>query len=554
MQLRDYQQQAVEAAIESMRSGGSTLLVMATGLGKTVVFAEIIRRYMSQGTGRRALVLAHRVELIQQAAATLRRICQCDVEIEMGEQRAREDMYHRAPIVVSSVATQVARAGDQRRMHRFDASKFGIVVIDEAHHAVADSYRMTLEHYRTGRCRVLGVTATPDRADEAALGEVFETVAMDYGIREGVQAGWLVPVKQRLVSVRSLDFTACRTTAGDLNGADLDSIMRYEETLHGMVYPTIELAGDRRGVIFAASVAHADRISEILNRHRAASAISVNAKTHPDERREMFRGFSEGRYQWLVNVGVATEGWDDAALDGRGVQVIAMMRPTKSRALYCQMVGRGTRPLPGTVDGLATPQERCAAIAASAKQAVEVLDYCGNSGRHRLVHLADALAGRDADELAERAERAVARAAQQNGEAAVDVLALMDREEVLMKREAEARARRGIVVRAKYATQEINPFALIDLAPDRDANWERGVPASEKQLALLRRMRVGIPALLTRKEASRLIDAAMATPTPGQAWVLQKHGLDPRDFTRKSASVEIDRIKESGNGIRQVQG
>jgi len=554
MQLRDYQEEAVASAIEAMRAGGSTLLVMATGLGKTVVFAEVIRRYMSQGTGRRALVLAHRVELIHQAAATLRRVCQCDVEIEMGEQRAREDMYHRAPIVVSSVATQVARSGDQRRMHRFDAKQFGIVVIDEAHHAVADSYRMTLEHYKTGRCRVLGVTATPDRADESALGSIFDSVAMEYGIREGVQSGWLVPVKQRLVSVRSLDFTGCRTTAGDLNGADLDSIMRYEENLHGMVYPTIELAGDRRGVIFAASVAHADRISEILNRHRSASAISVNAKTHPDERREMFRGFAEGRYQWLVNVGVATEGWDDAALDGKGVQVIAMMRPTKSRALYCQMVGRGTRPLPGTVDGLDSPDARRSAIASSAKQAVEVLDYCGNSGRHRLVHLADALAGRDAEDLAERAERAVHHAAQDQ---AVDVLAVMDREEVLMRQEAEAKARRGIVVKAKYATQEINPFALVDLAPDRQANWERGVPASEKQMALLRRMRIGIPALLTRREASRLIDAAMATPTPGQAWVLQKHGRDPRDFTRKTASIEIDRIKgnkEASNGERQVQG
>jgi superfamily II DNA or RNA helicase len=548
MELRDYQERAVSSAMDSLRGGGSTLLVMATGLGKTVVFSEIIRRYMAQGTGRRALVLAHRAELIHQAAEKIRAIVGCDVEIEMADLRAHEDRFYRAPVVVSSVATQVAGSGDRKRMHKFNPEHFGIVVVDEAHHAVAGSYERTLAHYMQGnRCRLLGVTATPDRADEIALGKVFGSVCFEYGIRQGIEDGWLAPIMQRMVSVRSLDYSQCRTTAGDLNGADLDGVMQYEETLHGMVYPTIEIAGDRRGLIFAASVAHADRVAEIINRHRAGSAVSVNASTPADDRRNLFRGFSEGRYQWLVNVGVATEGWDDSALDRRGVQIIAMMRPTKSRALYSQMIGRGTRPLPGCVDGIEGSDARRQAIASSAKPHITVLDYCGNAGRHRLVHCADALAGKDRDVIADCAGAAMRRDAV---DADVDVLALMTREEAELKREQEAERRRGLRVKAAYVSALIDPFALVDLAPDRQQAWEKGIPASEKQLSVLRRLKVGIPDRLTRKEASRLIDAAISTPTPKQSAVLLRAGLDPANYDRRSASAAIDQIMQGKEATR----
>ena len=547
MELRDYQERAVTSAMDAMRLGNSTLVVMATGLGKTIVFAEIIRRYMMTGTGRRALVLAHRAELIHQAAQKIGVVAGCDVEIEMGELRARESTLYRAPVIVSSVQTQTAGRNGSMRMHKFNPKQFGIVIIDEAHHAVGDSYRKTLDHFKQGGCRVLGVTATPDRADESALGSVFDSVAFEFGIREGIEAGWLVPIRQRLVSVTSLDYSSCRTTAGDLNGADLDGVMQYEENLHGMVYPTLEIAGDRRGIIFASSVSHAERITEIVNRHKPSSAVFVCAATPTDERRSLFAGFAEGRYQWLVNVGVATEGWDDAALDRKGVQIIAMMRPTKSRALYCQMIGRGTRPLPRTVDGINDAQSRREAIASSAKDGVTVLDFCGNAGRHRLVHVADALAGKDPDEHAGRIANEVVDRAGHDAE--VDVLEILSRAEVQAVKEREASTRKGLVVKAGYKSQLIDPFQLIDLAPNREAAWANGIPASEKQLTVLRRLKVDIPDRLTRREASRLIDAAINTPTPAQAWLLLKNGLEPSDFTRRTASEAIDAIKAG----KQVQ-
>lgn len=541
MILRDFQEEAVTAVMQNLRGGGSTLLVMATGLGKTVVFAEVIRRYMLQGTGRRTLVLAHRNELIHQAAESIRRIVQCDVQIEMGDLRAKEDGFYRAPVIVSSVQTQTAGRGENKRMHKFDPKQFGLVVVDEAHHAVGNSYTATLAHYlKDGNCRVLGVTATPDRADEIALGKIFDSVAFEYGIREGVSNGWLVPIMQRLISVKSLDFSSCRTTAGDLNGADLDAIMQYEETLHGMVYPTIELAGDRRGIIFAASCAHAERITEILNRHKAACAVFVHAATPEDVRREMFRGFSEGRYQWLVNVGIATEGWDDAALDGKGVSVIAMMRPTKSRSLYAQMIGRGTRTLPRVLEGITDPIERRAAISMSAKPSLTVLDFCGNAGRHRLVHCVDALAGKDADPVTvERVERSI----ETLGEC--DVLHMLTYAEKVQAQEIEATKRRELKVKASYASTLIDPFSLIDLAPDRESNFQRGTPASTKQMEVLRRLKVQTPNLLTRREASLLIDAAINTPTPKQAYVLERAGLNASDYNRRTASLEIDKIMKA---------
>ena len=541
MVLRDFQELAVTNVMDKLRGGGSTLLVMATGLGKTVVFAEVIRRYMMQGTGRRTLVLAHRNELIHQAAESIRRIVDCEVQIEMGDLRAKEDGFYRAPVIVSSVQTQTAGRGDNKRMHKFDPKQFGLVVIDEAHHAVGNSYTATLAHYlKDGNCRVLGVTATPDRADEVALGKIFDSVAFEYGIREGVSNGWLVPIMQRLISVKSLDFSSCRTTAGDLNGADLDAIMQYEETLHGMVYPTIELAGDRRGIVFAASCAHAERITEILNRHKAACAVFVHAGTPEDVRREMFRGFSEGRYQWLVNVGIATEGWDDAALDGKGVSVIAMMRPTKSRSLYSQMIGRGTRTLPNVLNGISDPIERRAAISMSAKPSLTVLDFCGNAGRHRLVHCVDALAGKDADPVTvARVESSI----ETLGEC--DVLHMLTYAEKVQAQEVEASKRRELKVKASYASTLIDPFSLIDLAPDRESNFQKGTPASTKQMEVLRRLKVGHPALLTKREASLLIDAAINTPTPKQAYVLERAGLNASDYNRRSASLEIDKIMKA---------
>ena len=148
-----------------------------------------------------------------------------------------------------------------------------------------------------------------------------------------------------------------------------------------VVFCSIEMAGDRKTLVFTVSVAQAHGVADVLNRHRAGSAAAVDGKTPADERARLFHEYGAGRLQHLVNVGIATEGWDDPSTD-RPIEIVAVARPTKSRSLYAQMIGRGTRPLPGLVDPLRDADHRRAAIAGSIKPALMVMDYAGNAGKH----------------------------------------------------------------------------------------------------------------------------------------------------------------------------
>lgn len=539
--LRPYQNEAVEAVEREFLTNNSTLLVMATGLGKTATFGEMIRRMSTNG--KRCLVIAHRSELVEQAARHIQTRVGINASVEMAERRATTGGYS-DPVVVASVQTCVAERGGAKRMERFNPSQFSLVVVDEAHHATSSSYRDVINYFTAGGAKVLGVTATPDRADEEALGQVFDSVAYEYGVAEGIADGYLVPIKQTMVTVSSLDYSDCRTTAGDLNGADLDRVLKYEETLHRMVEPTVKIAGERRTLVFCASVEHAERVAEIINRYKPNTAAFVSANTPQDRRRTIFRDFGDGKYQFLCNVGIATEGWDDPATDNKGVQFIAMMRPTKSRSLYCQMVGRGTRTLATVIDGLETPEARKAAIAASAKKCVTVLDFVGNCGRHKLMRVADALGGTWSDAVRDRATAKSEQDANNSLLVEVDVLEQMDEVERDLKREAEQKRRTFIKVSTTYKTQDINPFSSLGIVPQRIPGWAKRIPASEKQLTFLKRNNVPNVDNLNTKEASQLIDHIMSSPSDKQAWVLRKAGLDPAQFDRKGASEAIDKIKK----------
>jgi len=540
IKLRDYQQNAVKSIYDSWRENDSCLVVMATGLGKTVVLSQVIDDSI-RNNGGRWLVVAGRQEIVEQNFRTLSKVTGQDVAIEMAENRTYEFGFRKPKVISASVQTLIANNNGRARMEKFNPNEFSGVIIDEAHHAVSRSYQQVIDYFNAGGTKVLGVTATPDRADEMALGKVFEHVAFEYDVVEGILNGWLVPIKQCAVNVSSLDFSGVRTTAGDLNGAELSDILTYEENLHRMVYPTIEIARDRRCLIFAATVAHAERIAEIINRHSSGKAASVRAGTPKDERRDIFRRYANGDFQFLVNVGIATEGWDDPATDGRGVQMIAMMRPTKSRSLYSQMCGRGTRPLPGTIDGIMDSGDRKKSIANSNKKALTVLDFVGNAGRHKLMHAGDILGGKWTDEVVSR----VYENAQKTEQEEIDLLLEMNMEEANLKREAEARRRSFVRVRADYNLEEVSPFDFLGVVPKRVPGWFKGKPITDKQASLLRRN--GVPNLqeLNVAQASQLIDHIMSRPSDKQAQVLKRAGLDPNEFDRQSASDMITKLKNN---------
>jgi len=506
--------------------------------GKTVLFGHVAANW-DQG---RVLIVAHRDELIRQAADKVGQIVGEQCDIEMGDDYAdMGSLYRRSHVVVTSVQTM----SRQRRQNRFKPEDFGLMVIDEAHHAVADSYRSVIDHFaKSGGLKVLGVTATPDRADEAALGKVFETVAFDYQINDGINDGWLSPIDQQYVFVEGLDFSNCRTTAGDLNGQDLERIMTEEAMLHKVVDPAMQLAAGRKTLVFASSVAHADRMCEIANRHREGCAAFISGKTPIEERREILKQYSAGHYQFLFNCAIATEGFDEPSI---GCVVVA--RPTKSRALYAQMVGRGTRTLPGVIDRWPDPEDRRRAIAESDKPNVLVVDFVGNSGKHKLITTADILGGNYDDEVIERAEKQ-AKEKSKAGKSS-DML-----EEILAAQKAieeEARRkRRQLIAKAQFGTKAVDPFAIYDIAPKREPGWHKGRKPSEKMLNTLRKFGVDDRQLeqLSFTQASQLIGESIKRRekklcTFKQAKTLAKNGFDTNVGFAEASRI-IDALAKNG--------
>lgn len=523
MNLRGYQFEAVEAVEEAWKSRRSTLLVMATGLGKTVTFAHIAAR-IPRG---RIMVIAHREELIRQGAAKIEAVTGNPCEIEMADERADGNRFQQSRVVMASKDTL-----HEKRLARFNPDNFSALIIDEAHHAVSPSYRSIVNWFtKNPALKVLGVTATPDRLDEQALGKVFESCAFVYDIVDGINDGWLTPISQRLVRVDSLDYSRLHTVAGDFNGRELAELMEYEENLHKVADPILKLARWKKTLVFAASVAHAERLAEILNRHRTNSARMVSGKTPKEERSRILADYRKpagalGSFQFLVNVGVFTEGFDEPT-----IELVAIARPTESRSLYAQMIGRGTRPLPGLVDHLDTADARLDSIARSKKPCLEVLDFEGNAGRHKLVTVADVLGGNYDDEIIEKANKAAREAGMPMD--MIEALAAAQRERHAERERERMHAltkRNALKGKAEFSTQAISPFDVLDLEPWRQRGWDNDEPASEKQAAFLEK--AGVPTVgLTKRKASQLMSEVIHRRNTGlctykQAAILKKHGYE----------------------------
>jgi superfamily II DNA or RNA helicase len=547
LKLRPYQLDAVRNIETEWKDHRSTLLVLPTGTGKTTVFSEIIRRAFP----RRALVLAHREELVFQARDRIKAMTGWRVDVEMGSARADMACMFGGPrVVVSTIQTQASGGDGGGRMTRFDPRLFGVIVCDESHHSVSPQWRKVLSWYmdQNPDIKLLGVTATPDRADEEALGQLYETVAFDYEIQDAIGDGWLVPVTQQMVHVEGLDFSGCRTTGGDLNGGDLAKVMEYEENLHRVVAPAIQIAGDRRTLVFCASVDHAERMCELFNRHRAGAAAWVCGKTDRDDRRKTLADFSAGRVQIVCNCGVLTEGFDNP-----GVEVVIMARPTKSRSLYAQMAGRATRPAEDIAHGLnehEAPEARRALIEASRKPSCLIVDFVGNSGRHKLMTSVDILGGRVSEKI-----RALVTKKLGSGKPMRVDEALTEAEEEQKAREAKARAREAaqraaLTAKARFTAQTVNPFDVFDVTPVAERGWDRGKRLSEGQANVLRKQGID-PDTLPYGQARQLLNELFRRwdgnlCSFAQAKILQKRGM-ATNVTRDEAKRMIDEIAVKEN-------
>ena len=483
--LRPYQQEAVDAIFDEWTRSPSTLLVMATGLGKTVIFSEVVRRW-EQGSGR-VLILAHRKELVDQARDKTGLHTGSVPNVEMGDRRAnRHGLMVKSNAVIGSVQTLARKA----RRERFDPAEFNCIVVDEAHHAPSKSYQKVIEYFSQGSdTKVLGVTATPNRHDKRGLGATFGTVAYQMDIQQGISEGWLVDIEQRYVVIESLDFSKVRTKAGDFNEQDLAAAMgmgagelhllqKQEKMLHAIADPTVKEADGRPTLVFAVNKHHARRLTDVLNRHDGVTAQCILAETRDDDRKRAVRDFQQGRLQMLVGVGVFTEGFDAPACS-----VIAMARPTKSLALYCQCIGRGTRTLAGVVESVPRAGDRVRAISESAKPKVTVLDFVGNSGRHKLVSSANVLGSSYSDEeIAEAVKTMKDKKKPSNTAESLDE-ARARLEKLAEERRSERARRARIRATARYSREWVDPFGDQSRAIRHMGQLVGG--ASDKQVAYM---------------------------------------------------------------------
>lgn len=517
MELRPYQQEALAAVERELAARRSTLVVMPTGSGKTVVFAAAAERFRGRG---RVLVIAHREELLEQAADKIQRATALSTGIEQAERRVARLFL--PDVVIASVQT-LARA---KRRETFRPEEFALVVVDEAHHAAAASYRDILDYFRVAR--VLGVTATPDRSDAARLvPTVFESIAYRYSIRTAIRDGWLVPIRQCRVRVDGLDLSSVRTTAGDLNEGDLERVLTASVPLQDTARRLVQAAGERRTMVFSATVAHARALAAAIAQYEASGgARAIDGEASPDERVGFLADFRAGVFRHAVNCQMYTEGFDEPT-----ISCVAMVRPTKSRSLYTQAAGRGLRLSPET-----------------GKKDLLLLDFCGNAGRHALVEAVDLLVEDDAPKARERAKKILAKEPQ---------LTLL---EALVRAEREAAHPPALALPAQpdFRLEAVNPFVSLETTlgfrlpvrhPDAPRATDRQVEALEVGGVDMAKLGVGG---LDLRQASAVLDAISRRRAAGlcslkQLKLLERFGHeDAARITSARACVLIQQLRAAG--------
>ncbi len=363
--LRDYQQKAIAAVLAAKDRGlHRVMVVMATGCGKTTVFAALVDEF-ERSYAAPSLVLAHRHELLVQAA---NRIASFSPRLQVGIEGGDRN----APFECQAVVAGVQSIGrpDSKRLDWFHP---GLMIIDEGHHAPADTYQNAMRRFGAydGSCFTLAVTATDHRMDNKPLhgvtGAIFEDVVYRFGLRDAVREGWLVDLKGFRVAT-DVDLSGIKSVGGDYNQGQLARAVNTAERNYVAYRHWREVAGDRRTIIFCVDVQHAKDVTELFRTHHV-EAEHVDGTMKMEKREGILRRFNSGATQVLVNVDVATEGFDAPATD-----CILLLRPTQSWSLYAQMVGRGLRTLGGTVDGFETPSVRRRAISDSLKSDCLVID------------------------------------------------------------------------------------------------------------------------------------------------------------------------------------
>lgn len=513
MELRPYQLKAKLAIQAEWDKGVSkTLLVLPTGTGKTIVFAKLIQDLIEDG--KRALVLAHRGELLEQAADKIKAATGLLCAVEKAEETCLGSWFR---CVVGSVQSLMRES----RLKKFAHDHFDAIIIDEAHHAISDSYQRVLGHFPNAR--VLGVTATPDRGDMRNLGQYFESLAFEYTLPQAIREGYLCKIKAQTIPLK-LDLTGVGQQAGDFKAADLGSAL--DPYLYQIADEMIKYCMDRKTVVFLPLIKTSKKFCRIL-KEKGFRAAEVNGES--DDRSEVLSDFDAGRHDVLCNSMLLTEGWDCPPVD-----CIVVLRPTKIRSLYAQMVGRGTRLYPD-------------------KDHLLLLDFLWHTERHELCHPAHLIC--ESEEVAKKMTENLEQAGmpmdieEAEIQASEDVVA--QREEALAKVLAEMKNRKRKLVDPLQFEMSIQAEDLASYVPA--FGWEMG-PPSDNQKQALERLGIFPDEIDNAGKANLLLDRLAARRAEGLTTPKQIRFLESKGFQHvgtwqfEAAKRLIDRI--AGNGWR----
>jgi superfamily II DNA or RNA helicase len=493
--LRPYQEEAVAGVLRSWQDFDRALGVAPTAAGKTVIFAKIIEARLDNGP---CLVLAHRDELLQQAREKLHAACGLRSQLEKAESYADLD----AKVVVGSVQTL------SRRVERFPANHFPTVIVDEAHRTLADSYLKVLGRF--SQAKVLGVTATPDRGDKKTLGSFYQDISFEIGLIPLILAGYLARIRVQTVPLR-IDLSRVKTRGGDY----------AEEDIGGALEPLLEQIADeltvhapgRKTLVFAPLVRTSEQFAGILrSRGFAAEMICGDSR----DRAEILARFKTGKTQVLVNAMLLTEGYDEPSID-----CVLVLRPTKVRSLFAQMVGRGTRTFPGKADLL-------------------LLDFLWLTNRHDLVKPANLIA--ENEEEANRITKAIAEGS--DDLIGAQAKAQRDHSEMLAESLKHAATKSG-------RTMDLVEFALSLGSPqlteyEPTMGWHSD-PVSPKQREMLERAGLDPDRVSGKGQASAIIDKLILRRKLGLATakqvrqLMRLHHPSPHRATFTEASLFIGR-------------
>ena len=492
---RPYQETSIDRIVKGFDEFDRQLLVLPTGGGKTLVFSWLAKTFLP----KRTLILAHREELIDQAIAKLKAATGIVAEKEKAEFRAS----NMAPVVVASVQSMI------RRLDNWPSDHFGLVVADEAHHSISESWRTVLDHFTSAK--ILGVTATPDRGDKRDLGDFYQNIAHEVSLLDLIKGRFLCPITIKSVPLE-INLSAVKQTAGDYDAAGLDSVLApYFDSIADSIKTH---AANRKTLVFLPLIATSKAFTEVCLNH---GLLAEHVDGYDDDRKDKLARFARRDFDILCNAMLLTEGYDDPSID-----CIVNLRPTRSRPLYAQLCGRGTRICEG-------------------KENLLLLDFLFIHERLSLMHPAN-LISKDDEEAREITELSFepddeeedgARGGEQ------DLLELasearMVREEKLREKLAAMAGRQSKFISAEEFALKFHRLEIAEYQPTMKWHEE---PVTEKQAVYIEQAGINVDTVNGKGHASELLglyfkEKGRQPASSKQKWVLRQAGFRSPDGLR----------------------